>query len=117
MVRGQHRERPRQSARPLGVLQPRLRILDHLAVVIDIDRFTDLLEERDEGGDAEDLGTDQQRLDPGGGDLHRAHAVQYTDNELDILQSEAKVIGGQLLVQVDDVDTRLVAEEVFEILA
>ena len=114
-MRRQHRERQGQRAWPLSVLQPRLRILDHLAVVID--RFTDLLEEGDEGGDAEDLGTDEQRLDPGGGDLHRAHAVQDPDDELHILQSEAEVIGGQLLVQVNDVDPRLVAKEVFEILA
>jgi hypothetical protein len=114
-MRRQHRQSPREGAWPLSVLEPRLSVLDHLAIVID--RLADLFEERDERGDAEDLGADEESLDPGWGDLHRAHAVQDTDDELNILEGETEVIGGKLLVQVDDIDPRLVTEKVLEVLA
>lgn len=114
-MRREHGERARESAWPLIVLQPWLRILEHFAVVID--GLSDLFEEGDECGDAEYLGADEESLNPGWGYLDCTHTVQDPDDELHVLQSEAEVVGGQLFVKVNDVDPGLVAKEVFEVLA
>ena len=99
--------------------------------------FADFLQEGNESGDAQHLGAHQQSLDPlrvdldlvysdmwcngchslEGGSTYRPDTVEDADDELDILQGEVEVVGGQLLVQVDDGDGRLVAEKVAEIFA
>ena len=81
-----------------------------------LDRVADLLEEGDEGGDTQDLSTDQESLNPLGRDLDGADTVEDANDELDVLKGEADVVRSQLLVQVDDVDAWLVPEEVLEIL-
>ena len=100
----------------LAVLQPgRWSILQDLATIID--GVSDLFEKGDEGWDAKDLSTYEQCLNPGRRYLHSANTIQDANDQLHILKCEAQIIGCQLLVQVNDVDTWLVSEEIFEVLA
>ena len=82
-----------------------------------INGVSNLLEEGDESGDSKYLGTNKQRLDPLRRDLNCANTVENSNDELDILESEAEIVWRQLLVKINDVHTGLVTEEIFEVFA
>ena len=67
-------------------------------------RAADLLQEGDEGGDAEDLGGDEEGVRPLGGDVDGADAVEDADDEADVVDGEGEAVGRQLPVQVHDSD-------------
>ncbi len=51
-------------------------------------------------GDAQDLRSYQERLDPWWGDVHGAHTIEDADDKLDVVVVEDEVVLGQLAVQV-----------------